>query len=191
VCATGHYKLRENFYGIRTFTHSDFQAELACLLGESGAPECPRPDIVLLNSGLHDARDGKAVINHFEEHMARVAARLGDLAAKFGTRVFWVGSKSFRPYTKYVHYHVEVMGLDAIAKDYMAQNGLPFIDLSRIMRGLVPSGDTGHLPYTGDSVHWGSIAFWRNEELKVSVSTMLLQEILGAVCKSSSADSGD
>lgn len=116
---------------------------------------------------------------------------MGVLAAKFGTRVFWVGSKSFRSYTKHVHYHVEVMGLDAIAKDYMAQNGLPFIDLSRMMRALVPFGDTGHLPYTGDSVHWGSIAFWKNEELKVSVSTMLLQEILGVVCKSSSADSGD
>ena len=53
---TGHHRLFHNFEGILSFFHKDFAAELECLLGRRSGSDCTKPTIIVINSGLHDAR---------------------------------------------------------------------------------------------------------------------------------------
>ena len=50
---TGHYNIKENYYGMRTLVFPQFVGdELECLLGLVGSDiECPVPDIIVLNGG--------------------------------------------------------------------------------------------------------------------------------------------
>jgi hypothetical protein len=51
---TGHHTVGGNMGGIATFTHPRFQAELGCLLGETPSEACPKPDVIIVDSGIHD-----------------------------------------------------------------------------------------------------------------------------------------
>ena len=54
---TGHVSLKANKLGIKTFFREEFQDELNCILGFVGQgrkKECPKPDFIIINSGLHD-----------------------------------------------------------------------------------------------------------------------------------------
>lgn len=136
--AAGHHLVQGNYEGIHTFQHPDFQRELSCLLGEdtSRAASCPRPDIVLINSGMHDARRGgnSTFAYIFEGRVAQLATRLRELVYQSAgkTKVSWVGSNSFRAFAEFPH--VEVMALDAIARRYMTANDLPVIAVADMMQ---------------------------------------------------------
>lgn len=66
-----------------------FQDELNCLLGAGGGCE-RRPDVLLINSGLHDTekRVARTLISIHE-----LAKRLAAVAAA-GTRVLWRGNNA-------------------------------------------------------------------------------------------------
>jgi hypothetical protein len=74
--------LFQNYEGILTFFHPDFAAELDCLLGGNG---CARPSVIVLNSGLHDAR-GHNNATTFALYVDKLFAKLKKLPA---TRVIW------------------------------------------------------------------------------------------------------
>ncbi len=183
--AAGHHLVQGNYEGIHTFQHPDFQRELSCLLGEdtSRAACCPRPDIVLINSGMHDARRGgnSTFAYIFEGRVAQLATRLRELVYQSvgKTKVFWVGSNSFRAFAEFPH--VEVMALDAIARRYMTANDLPVIAVADMMQRLLPFG-TNVSGFSTDTIHWGPVAYYFSEEVRVTISTMLLQVIMGELC---------
>jgi hypothetical protein len=68
---TGHPQLDHNHFGISTFESREFADELSCLLGETRG--CMRPDVVVVNSGLHDYN---TTLPEFEAAVVRLAARL-------------------------------------------------------------------------------------------------------------------
>ena len=78
----GHHKLFQNYQGISTLFHPDFAAEFDCLLGGNG---CLRPSVIVLNSGLHDAR-GHNNATTFSLYVDQLFAKLKTLPA---TRVIW------------------------------------------------------------------------------------------------------
>ncbi len=78
--------------------------------------QCPRPDIVVVNSGMHDVFGGDAVLPALEKEVELLAATLrawqaGSLPQ---ARAFWLSSKSFRSVNG--RFHLEVMGLDSLAR---------------------------------------------------------------------------
>ena len=50
----GHHDLVKNDFGVKTLTSPEMREELHCMLGTKGSGACPTPDLILLNSGLHD-----------------------------------------------------------------------------------------------------------------------------------------
>jgi hypothetical protein len=80
---TGHHDFTQNYGGIDSFSHSDFQSTLSCLLGELVG--CPNPDLVLVNSGLHDVR----IPAEFAERVAQLATRLRRTNLPL---IFWKGN---------------------------------------------------------------------------------------------------
>ncbi len=96
-------------------------------------------------------------------------------------KVFWVGSKCFRWFAAR-QYYVEVMGLDAIAKSYMALNNIPFIDLSGMMRKLLPLG-ANYTNFSADTLHWGAVSYSLRQGSRITISSMLMQVIMGVLCR--------
>lgn len=78
--------------------------------------QCLRPDIVVVNSGMHDVFGGDAVLPAFEKEVKLLATKLRAWqdSSLPQTRAFWLSSKSFRSVNG--RFRLEVMGLDSLAR---------------------------------------------------------------------------
>ena len=74
---TGHHKLEGNSLGIKTFFEKSFSEELACMIGADASSKtvCPRPDVIVINTGLHD-HSGHHNISEFKWRLKAVLGRL-------------------------------------------------------------------------------------------------------------------
>lgn len=63
----------------------------------------------------------------------------------------------------------------------MTANDLPVIAVADMMQRLLPFG-TNVSGFSTDTIHWGPVAYYFSEEVRVTISTMLLQVIMGELC---------
>ena len=77
---TGHISLKSNQLGIGTFFREDFEHELDCLLGVPNAnndrKKCVQPDLIVMNSGLHDDKDRPV---YYKERLRQVLYEIRDV----------------------------------------------------------------------------------------------------------------
>ncbi|CAL5229711.1 g13084 [Coccomyxa viridis] len=169
---TGHVDLKENMMGLDTFFHRDFQREFRCLTDPQPGQGCQkrRPDMLVVNSGLHDI---KTAIPKFAMNMRALAQRLKTISQK-GTTVAWRGN-NLLPHTH---------GMDVISRHYIESEGLKFVDTRGIMeyfKADIATGCCTDLTKTGGA-HIGAIAKFHNESSRLTVSSMVTQGILQALC---------
>ena len=167
---TGHFELSGNFLGIRTFTSPEFQRELACLLHEAGAPGCGarRPDVLVVNSGMHDT---ETAVPLFAAAMRELAQRLRELQDS-GVRVLWKGN-NLLPKTH---------GLDVISRHYVEEAGLAFVNTEAVMKHFAEELAGGCCSDGHGGEHIGAIAAFHNASVRLTVSSLVTQEVLRHVC---------
>ena len=169
---TGHSDLTKDMMGLDTFFHPSFQDEYDCLVKQPGAPGCAprRPDVLVINSGLHDIR---TTVPKYAMTMRTLAKQLRQLRDS-GTQVIWRGNNAL-PTTH---------GLDIISRHYLEAEGVPFVDTRAVMDYFtedLASGCCSDLRNTGGA-HIGAIANYHNASSRLTVSSMVTQDILSQVC---------
>ena len=181
---TGHHQLLRNFEGILSFFHSDFAAELDCLLGGSG---CVRPSIIILNSGLHDSR-GHNNASTFSTH-------LNELFATFqkepSTRVIW---KANIISEEILRLHVNLRMFDNLARRISLQRNVDYVNSTLAYEIVAHSAP--HLlqkTSTDNFLHIGSIAkdkFHRERRHRkpyswhsLAMSSLATQLLLHKICQ--------
>ena len=173
---TGHHNISLNTGGTATFSAPEFQEELSCLLGE--AVGCRTPDIILVNSGLHDHNPSQ-----FRMHCARIAARLRARNRPF---IFWRGC-NFSPSWRANNTETSLVTYDNIAQSEFVGRGLGFINVSNVMVQLLCQWGGDITQFTPDGVHFGAIAFYHDEGHDPGISAYSSQAVLAAICAAMSA----
>ena len=136
---TGHYNLKENYGGVGTLLSSHFRDELDCMLGFSH--NCAVPDIVIINSGLHD-RDYsevryKEVLSEFFKIMLRGYGSLNGIRSpshpkmKKVPKVYWKGNL-LGCENRYKH-KADLRMLDKAADDIVKKFKIPFMNVTDIL----------------------------------------------------------
>lgn len=115
--------------------------------------------------------------------MLALAKRLKALAvASPSTKIVWVGS---RVHDLSIPIHGQPMQLDMVAQSMMHDEGLPFLDMSDVLRATIPPGFNASF-FTTDWIHWGCISYKHrpphNNDTFLTASTLQTQKILGSVC---------
>lgn len=159
---TGHHILNDNLEGVRAFSHADFQSELRCLLGEND--ECPKPDLIIVNSGIHDQN---ILTGDYLQGVGELAKRLKSL----GATVIWKGT---------YHWTDEHDDRNERAEDIFARYGFQVLNSSNIMQQAARQAPTGEV--FGDGLHLGSIGFLHNEHSNTDISQLITEGLLNLVC---------
>jgi len=204
----GHWRLKDNWGGVHAFTHTFFQSGLRCLLGldpHLGPDEppraCPRPDIVLAATALHDLRPESEGMD-----LAAFTAAMGFLGdllkeAKLGgSRVVWKGAYPV-PHTTdvaivdnepHMQQYLDMLRhslphLDAAAKMQLESRGITFVELQHSLASVSRRTNDGH--------HYGAINrmkalpdpqgvldYPRAKYKSMAMSTAATQLLLNAMC---------
>lgn len=88
-------------------------------------------------------------------------------------QVIWKGT-NIAPFSR---------GMDAVAQHYMAKTGLHFLDVHGIMEQFKEDIAAGCCSdHQGKGFHFGAIAHYTNSNVRVTVSSMVTQALLGIIC---------
>ena len=192
----GHYNIKENFYGMKTLNYPPFvNDELLCLLGLVGADnECPLPDIILLNGGHHDVQSGTgscdaACQQVFADNLRQFLMFVRTQYKRVGhmtIRVFWKGTLLTAKDLMYGFKKNKgaLFLLDKQAQMITKEFGIPYINASDVIQYIprFQEEGKGYSIYTKDRIHHGSIAR-AHDALKVgTVSMLITQRTLAAMC---------
>lgn len=176
---TGHHNISLNSEGITTFMHPEFQSELACLLGETNDRQCQKPDIIIVNSGLHDG-DSAVKSKNFTQHVVQLAERLRQLNA----RTIWKGTFPRNP-----SYDPVLSPLDSPARLVFDMFGMRFFNSSNVIlqvKAQAPLGTIFGDTYLPRHSHVGTIGFHnsrvRGEKTNVDMSILITYALLSAIC---------
>ena len=185
---TGHASLRANNMGIDTFFHEAFQQELHCLLGFTDHPDCPKPDIIILNSGLHDHKAEEQKDQDWQKDLNKFLTNLREHYKKLkkgNVRIVWkgnlvTGQGGTAPHLQY---------LNDKAQETLDQFGIPFVNITKILT-YVPRHnkkldglDGGIDMYTPDGIHYGTIGRSKDSDCVGTVSMLITQTILNDLCE--------
>ena len=196
---TGHQRVSANKMGMQTFFEDAFDKELDCLLGFTNDDKnCPKPDTIIFNSGLHDPQETEQDFDKF-----------GDLLSQL--------IKNWK--SEYVNLHkgnidfifkgnldmgtdkLALTRLNEISIQIMKHFGLAYVDISNVTsyvprynkRMMYPQGGTRM--YTPDGHHFGVIARQARgaEEGIGTVSMLITQLVIQELCDNlkNRRDSGD
>ena len=167
---TGHFELGNNGLGILTFTSPQIQQELNCLLQDPLTLGCgPRPpDVLVINSGMHDM---ETPIPTFAMAMRELAQRLRTLQDS-GIHVLWRGNNLLP----------KSHGLDIISKHYITEEGLTFVNTAAVMKHFAADLASGCCADAITGTHIGAIAKYHNASARLTVSSMVTQELLRHIC---------
>ena len=181
---TGHHNLFQNYEGILSFFHPDFAAELDCLLGGNG---CKRPSIIVLNSGLHDAR-GHNNATTFALYLDKLFAKLKERPA---TRVIWK-SNVISPEIVIKNNNLPVF--DELASSLALKRNVPYVNST--MAYEIVADSAPHLlrkTSTDNFLHIGSVAkdkFHRDKRHRkpyswhsLAMSSLATQLLLRQICR--------
>ena len=94
-------------------------------------------------------------------------------------QVIWKGT-NIAPFSR---------GMDAVAQHYMAKTGLHFLDVHGIMEQFKEDIAAGCCSdHQGKGFHFGAIAHYTNSNVRVTVSSMVTQALLGMICNTQAQD---
>ena len=86
----GNPILTRNDYGVKTLLDESIHDELHCILGL--LPGCPIPDVVIINSGLHDRNsDHKEFVSILTQAMNMIKQGFGKEGYEKNVRILWKG----------------------------------------------------------------------------------------------------
>ena len=186
---TGHAHLSGNDLGIQTFFRPEFQEELDCLLGFSDDHiNCPKPDTIIFNSGLHDPRGNAFYNNAFEDSLVKLVKMWKQRYAslrKGNVNFIFKGNTGLGPEDG-----PKMEKLNEISERVMNYFDLSFVDISNVTAYVprfskylkYPFG--GLRMYTPEGVHFGTIArhsHGANEGIG-TISMLITQCILQELC---------
>ena len=78
-------------------------------------------------------------------------------------------------------------GMDVVAHHFMERNGLEFLDVHAIMEHFKEDIAAGCCSdHQGKGFHFGAIAHYTNPSVRVTVSSMVTQALLGMICNTPS-----
>lgn len=190
---TGHHDITLDFGGIDTFFNSSFSDELRCLLGDigdgggggggggvggvGGRKKCTKPDILIINSGLHDRISSQ----QYHEKMSQLAKLIRKTQIP---RVLYKGSIYIPP-----HFHTpkDIKGSSLEAYDVSAKYqfelyGMTYMNTSKLMQDIFCQLDANVNKYSPDCLHYGAIAYYHDENLNYAMMTYITQAILNHIC---------
>ena len=167
----GHYDLGKDDMGIVTLVEERFQPELRCLLGFNG---CPKPDVVILNSGYHDRRHPlkkfKKVLFQFLHDLKHNYEQLN-----MHVDIIWAGTIVGTDKWKVI------TDLDEIAMKTMEYLRIPYVKASEVIE-YVPAYHPNPQLYTPDFMHYGSVARLYDQNVTGAISMLRTQRLLNEVC---------
>lgn len=140
---TGHPLLDHIHFGIATFESREFANELSCLLGETSG--CMRPDVVVVNSGLHDYN---TTLPQFEATVVRLAARL----RRLGVRVVWLGNHDSAPANVLSRFLLPAF--DEAAFRAFSRLGHRYVNTSRVIHQVTCLTDSETV-LSNEGLHYG------------------------------------
>ena len=86
----GNPVLTRNDYGVKTLLDESIHDELHCILGL--LPGCPVPDVLILNSGLHDRNlDQREFVSVLSQAVNMIKKGYGTEGFEKNVRVLWKG----------------------------------------------------------------------------------------------------
>jgi hypothetical protein len=175
------YKLNLN-YTVNSFVRD----ELVCLLGLIGDDiDCPLPDIIILNSGHHDVKES------FETFETSLRAFLDKLKASYikikhkDVKVIWKGTLISGLHETG---HRELVALDQLARKIVEDYKITYVNATNVLtympryQDLKKNGDRPYQLYTADRIHHGGVARCHNITKVGTVSMLVTQRILYAIC---------
>ena len=193
----GHPQLKENYGGIDTFMEKEIRPEVLCMVGIDSA--CVRPDIILLNSGLHDRDvqpyEFKLVLTSFLKLLQKgYGGTFKDYKMKKDVdrnnifpRVLWK-SDFLGCQNRAKIQRANIFALDNAAYEVTKKFQIPFMNVSKVQK-YVPrySHNYGENMktklYTSDCVHYGSISRAKYFKSLGTISMLITQQFLHDICK--------
>lgn len=185
---TGHHDLQDNFGGIQTFHEKSFKEELYCLLGLRYY--CPRVDILVLNSGLHDIEYFNST-NRLEQSTifrSKLNRFLIQLVAWYelnnpNVRIFWPSLFI----NKVLATRSNAVIVDDIAYNVISEFNkfssiqVEYVNLTSII-DVCPQCILDILYYTSDGIHFGAIGRYRKFHQLGTLSVLMSLKLLTAIC---------
>ena len=173
------------------FTVNSFvRDELVCLLGLIGDDiDCPLPDIIILNSGHHDVYQNSKT---FETSLRAFLSQLIKLYRKFKffhVEIIWKGTLISGSHE---NNHEKLVELDLLARRIVEEYYITYVNTTSVL-SYVPryvekqeNGDRPYQIYTSDRVHHGGISISAGFTKIGTISMLVAQRILYAICPGSS-----
>ena len=161
---------------MKTLFDPSFRKELECLLGldRKRTTDCPVPDTIIMNSGLHDARGTRKDNARFEFYLKQFIDNMKDKYSRYGydvPRLIWKGNRE------------EALGeFNDIAAGVMKKYEIPFINITDIEQ-YAPRYAQGTVRYSSDKTHFGSFARKHDMRNIGTISMLITQAVLQELCK--------
>ena len=184
-----YHQAFNNFEGILTYFHKDFEDEFACLLGRRSGVGCVKPSIVVINSGLHDAR-GHNNATTFAFYLEKLFSYLQNTTIP-RPRVIW---KSNVLSPEILRQHDKLREFDTIAYHLSRRWDVEYVN-SSLAYEIVAESDADLLSKTSTDqfLHIESIAknkFHRERRHRkpyswhsLAMSSLVTQLLLHAICR--------
>ena len=183
-----YHQQSNNFEGVLTYFHKNFDDEFACLLGRRSGFGCVKPRIIVINSGLHDAR-GHNNVTMFAFYLEKLFAFLQNTTIP-RPRVIW---KSNVLSPEILRQHDKLREFDEIAYHLSRRWDVEYVN-SSLAYEIVAESDTDLLSKTSTDqfLHIGSIAkdkFHRERRHRkpyswhsLAMSSLVTQLVRRAIC---------
>ena len=172
---TGHVTLMGNNMGMDTFFDPRFQDELSCLLGFPKGDfkeDCERPDVIIVNSGLHDPYEKSRDLLDFKRKVANLV-ELFETKYSEGkaVRIIWKGN---------LEWHLE--HFNKAAKEIVEDAGFEFLNIT-YLNSYIPNYESNFGDYSPDGKHFGSIGRMHRAKSLGTLSMLITQSLLQLYCK--------
>ena len=161
---------------MKTLFDPQFRKELECLLGldRKRTIDCPVPDTIVMNSGLHDSRGTRKDSSRFEYYLKLFIENLNDKYKRRGyevPRLIWKGNRE-----------ASLNEFNDIAAGVMKKYEIPFINITDLEQ-YVPRYSQGSVRYSSDKIHFGSFARKHDMRNFGTISMLVTQTVLQELCK--------
>jgi len=172
----GHVSLIENKLGMKTLFDPNFRKELECLLGldKKRIVDCPIPNTIIMNSGLHDSRGTRKDSSRFEHYIKLFIENLNHKYERYGykvPRLIWKGNRE-----------ESLDEFNDIAASVMKKFEIPFVNITDIEQ-YAPRYSQGSIRYSSDKIHFGSFARKHDMRNFGTISMLITQTVLQELCK--------
>ena len=163
----GHRIVEKDFGGVASMMDNRVKHELLCLLGisKSSIAYCQKPDIVIVQSSHHDARNESSFMTSLPLLMDLLASVNNN-----GTKVYWKGSPTFNGKQPIID------RLNDFAAKQAASHNISFIDMTQEMRKV--EGFANLSRYFATYPHIGT----NGHADDMLLSNLLTQRLLREIC---------